>query len=121
MTIRVLLVEDNEDNTKLMEWILEELDCKITYAKDGEQALEVSKGATFDLVLMDIRLPGMSGEQVTEKLRAMPSMKDVPVIAVTAHAVTTELERIRACGFDEIVTKPIDVPELMAKIERLLS
>ena len=113
MSVSILVVEDNPDNMKLINWVLEDEGYALTCVGSAEEALEVLDKETFDLVLMDISLPGMDGKEATRRLRARPESAALPVIAVTAHAVKGELEDILACGVSALVTKPIDDCESM--------
>ena len=120
MNRSVLVVEDNPDNSKLLCWMLEDWDYAVIFADSAEEALSVVEEQRFDLILMDINLPGMGGEEATRQLRKLPSQAGVPIIAVTAHALKSEIENIMAAGFDALITKPIDEEELFSAISKLL-
>ncbi len=119
MAAKILLVEDNPDNRKLIGWILEDGDYDIVVAESGEEALEVIKAHEIDVVLMDVGLPGMSGEEATRRLRSTEEYKSIPIVAVTAHALTTEVDRIMSAGFNDLITKPIDEEKLLALLASL--
>lgn len=114
------LVEDNPDNRLLVCAILEDL-YDITEYETGHEALEGLKANKPDLVLLDISLPGMDGPEVLHHIRSDESLKDLPVIALTAHAMAGDREKYLAMGFDDYLTKPIvDEDVLFKAIKGLL-
>ena len=121
MRERILLVEDNPDNMKLLRWTVEDAGYDYECATTAEEALETLERMSFELVLMDISLPGMSGKAATRKIRNDAKLKDLPVIAVTAHAVLEEESAIWDSGVNDVVTKPIDETTLLNAIRRSLS
>ena len=117
---KIAVVEDNPDNRLLLQVILEGQFELVEYA-DGVSALSGITASPPDLVLMDISLPGMDGEEVLGQLRADPALRDIPAIALTAHAMVGDRERLLQAGFDEYVTKPVvNERVLLDAIERLL-
>jgi two-component system, cell cycle response regulator DivK len=120
VTYRILVVEDNPDNMKLFAWILEDEGYEYQAVGSAEAALEVLSLRDFDLVLMDISLPGMDGKEATRRIRADSRLVGLPVIAVTAHAIKGEDEAILASGVSALVTKPIDEALLLETIGDLL-
>lgn len=104
----ILMVEDNADNADLATWMLEDAGFKVTTAGTAEEGIDLLEREPFDLVLMDISLPGMDGKEAIRWLRAHPTLSSMPVIALTAHAILNERDAIMASGADCIVTKPID-------------
>lgn len=104
----ILMVEDNADNADLATWMLEDAGFKVTTAGTAEEGIDLLERESFDLVLMDISLPGMDGKEAIRWLRAHPTLSSMPVIALTAHAILNERDAIMASGADCIVTKPID-------------
>ena len=110
--MRILVVEDNALNQQLAVELLEEAGVVVSVADDGEAALGCLETGTFDLVLMDIQMPGMDGYTATRRLRSMPGLAGLPVVAMTAHALADERERCLAAGMDDIIVKPV-VPALM--------
>ena len=103
---RVAMVEDNPDNRLLVQAILRDRYQVVEYAT-GQDALDGFAQARPDVVLLDISLPGMDGTEVLERMRQDPGLADVPVIALTAHALEEDRGRYLAVGFDGYVTKPI--------------
>lgn len=115
---KILLVEDSTDNEKLMRLYLEAAGAKISSAQDGQQAIDRASADDFDVVLMDVQMPGLDGLEATRRLRAQGYGR--PIIALTAHALPEEIEKSMAAGCDMHVTKPISKADLIAAIERVL-
>ncbi len=120
MNRRILVVEDNRDNLMLIVDMLRTLRYEVLTATDGQRGLEVARLEKPDLILMDLALPFMDGWTAAEQIKAMPELKHIPIIAVTAHAMIGDRERALRAGCDEYVSKPINMPELAGKISRLL-
>ena len=115
---RVLIVDDHPANRDLLRIMLQAADCETAEAGDGEQALEALKAQSFDLVLMDVRMPVMDGLAATRALRAMDAPTcDVPVLAVTAEAMPEDAARCLAAGMDGHLAKPVTQAKLYAAIE----
>ncbi len=118
--MRVLLVEDNELNRDMLTRRLARRGHQVAHAADGRQALDAAAGdGGIELILMDMSLPEIDGWEVTRRLQADPATRDIPIIALTAHAMQGDRERALAAGCDEYETKPVDLPALLAKMERL--
>ena len=118
---KIAVVEDNPDNRLLVQVILESRYQIDEYA-DGFSALEGLRRKRPDLVLLDVSLPEMDGTQVLRRIRAEDGLRDLPVIALTAHAMAGDREKFIAAGFDDYVTKPIvDETLLLAAIEKLIN
>ena len=122
---RVLLVEDNDVNMMIGVALLEHWGVQVTEAADGAQALAAVALAAasqqpFDVVLMDLQMPGISGYQTTEALRRQHSAAQLPVIALTAAALVSERDRALAAGMNGFLTKPIDPPSLRRALLRAL-
>ncbi len=117
---KILIVEDVELNRDLLVQLLEDA-YQLVEAADGPQGLELARRERPDLVLLDISLPGMDGYEVARQLRADPELGRTPLIAVTAHAMAGDQERIFQQGFDDYIAKPIDEDELWAKVEKHLA
>jgi CheY-like chemotaxis protein len=120
MSARILVVDDNADNRKLLVWILEDEGLSYEEAETAEDALAKLEVGNHELVLMDIGLPGMSGDDATRIIRQHPRLHAMPVIAVTAHAIKGEDTRILASGVNALVTKPVDEVRLVALLRQLL-
>jgi CheY-like chemotaxis protein len=116
---KITVVEDNADNRLLIAALLDGL-YLITAYEGAVEALEGMLRDRPDLVLLDISLPGMDGTALLRRLRATPALRDLPVIAVTAHAMAGDRERYLALGFDHYVAKPIDEEELLGAIRGCL-
>ena len=117
---KVLVVEDNPDNMKLVTWILEDEDYDVTGVGSGEECLECLKTEDFDLILMDISLPGIDGKETTRNLRQQERFRDMPIIALTAHAIKGEDEEILASGVTDLITKPLDEEMLLQRLQTIL-
>ena len=118
---QIALVEDNPDNRLLVQVILEPF-YQVTDYENGAAALDGMRRHKPDLVLLDVSLPGMDGTEVLARVRADAGLRALPVIALTAHAMTGDREKFLAAGFDDYVTKPIlDETLLLSAIEKLLS
>ncbi len=117
----ILVVEDNPDYLKLMAWALEDAGYRFESVVTAEAALAALAGRRFDLVLMDISLPGMDGKEATRRIRADGRHAGLPVVAVTAHAGAGEREAILDSGVCALLTKPIDEDRLLAVIRDCLA
>jgi CheY-like chemotaxis protein len=117
---KILIVEDVELNRDLLVQLLEDR-YLLVEADCGPEGLDLARRERPDLVLLDISLPGMDGYEVARQLRADPELGRTPLIAVTAHAMAGDQERIFAEGFDDYIAKPIDEDELWAKVEKHLA
>lgn len=123
MTARkILVVEDNDMNMQLVEFLLEEGGYEIVKATSGEEALALTHdGLTApDLILMDIHLPGMDGLSVVRALKEDSRTAGVPILALTAHAMRGDRDRFLEAGCDGYISKPIDVKTFVSSIERYL-
>ena len=116
----LLLVEDNEMNRDAISRLLERRGFVVIAAEDGEQGVRVCREAMPDLVLMDLGLPGMDGFQATRLLKADPATAHIPVVALTARALTSDQEAAFAAGCNDYDTKPVDLARLVGKIRTLL-
>ena len=117
---RIALVEDNPDNRLLIRVVLEERFALDEY-ESGADALAGLRQTKPDLVLLDISLPDMDGKELLQQIRDDPTLHDLPVLAVTAHAMTGDREKYLALGFDDYITKPIvDFNLLVEAIEQAL-
>lgn len=121
MNAHILVVEDNSDNSQLVSWILEDEGYGVTCVESGEQCLDLLSREMFDLILMDITLPGMSGKNATRLIRQNPNTSKIPIIALTAHAVMGEQKSILDSGIDCLLIKPLDDEKLLAALRQLLT
>ncbi len=117
---RILLVEDNENNRDMLSRRLQRKGYEVILAEDGRQALEKAEAEKPDLVLMDMSLPEIDGWEATRRLKANPLTAAMPVIALTAHAMSGDREKAMEAGCDDYDTKPVDLASLLAKMEALL-
>ncbi len=116
----ILLVEDNEMNRDMLSRRLERKGYEIILAVDGAQGVAVATERAPDLILMDMSLPVLDGWEATRLLKAADSTAQIPVIALTAHAMSEDRERALAAGCDDYDTKPVELPRLLEKIEAQL-
>ena len=121
MARTLLLVEDNEMNREVLERRLTKRGYRVLTANNGEQAVTIFRTEDLDLILMDLSLPVMDGWTATEKIRSIQDRHQVPIIALTAHAMSGDRQRALDSGCDEYETKPINLKNLLGKIEHLCS
>jgi len=117
---RILYVEDNEDNIFMLKRRLEKLGYAVDSARNGREGMERAYRDRPDLILMDLGLPIIDGWTATRQLKDDPETANIPIIALTAHAMQSELQRARDAGCDDIDTKPVSLKRLLAKIEALI-
>jgi CheY-like chemotaxis protein len=123
-TIRVLAADDNEINRQIVAALLEPFGLELTLANDGREALEAFGGGAFDLVLMDIQMPGMNGLEATRLIRALEAREGrprTPVLALSANVMTHQVTEYMTSGFDGVVAKPIQAERLVAAINAALA
>lgn len=118
---RILLVEDNEMNRDMLSRRLERRGYQVALAVDGESGVEMARIEPPDLVLMDMSLPVLDGWEATRRLKSQPATRHVPIIALTAHAMSSDRDKALEAGCDDYDTKPVELPRLLIKIEALLS
>lgn len=118
---RILVVDDNPTNLKLVCSVLEMEGHEIHRAEDAELALEIIRSLPFDLILMDIELPGMDGLTLTKLLKSDPSTRHIPVVAITAYAMKGDNEKAFEVGCAGYITKPIDTRQFPIQISKILS
>ncbi len=116
----ILLVEDREDNRVLAKKLLERAGFRVVEATDGREALEQVAAQRPDLLLLDMSLPLVDGWTVARTLRQSPDFKDLLIVALTAHAMDGDRERVLEAGCDEFLTKPIEVAKFIPTIRRIL-
>ena len=117
---KILLVEDNEMNRDMLMRRLIRRGYEVATASDGEEALEKARTEQPDVILMDLSLPGIDGWKVTRLLKADEEHRAIPIIALTAHAMTSDRDNALAAGCDDYDTKPVDFDRLLTKVENLL-
>ncbi len=118
---KILLVEDNEDNRDMLSRRLQRKGYDIVIAVDGVQGVEAAQAERPDLILMDLSLPLMDGWEATRRIKKAPTTSRIPVIALTAHAMSGDREKALQAGCDDYDTKPVDLKRLLPKIEALLA
>ncbi len=116
----ILYVEDNPDNRMLVRRVLMSEGYTVHEASNATQAFEVLKTIKPDLILMDINMPEMDGYTLTSKIRALPNMKTVPIIALTANVMKGDRERSLEAGCDGYIQKPIDIDTITTQIQRFM-
>lgn len=117
----ILIVEDNENNRMLVRDVLQSRGYGTAETDTAEEALRLARASRPALILMDIQLPGMNGMEALKLLRADPDTRDIPVMAVTASAMTHDRQRIMATGFDAYQSKPINVREFVDAVRAVLA
>ena len=118
---KILLVEDNEDNRDMLSRRLIRKGYDVSQANDGGAGVAQALAEAPDLILMDMSLPVLDGWEATRRVKENPATRAIPIIALTAHAMADDREKALAAGCDDYDTKPIDLPRLLEKIERLLA
>ncbi len=117
---KILIVEDNELNRDMLSRRLQRRGYEILIATDGEQGVELARTAAPDLVLMDMSLPGLDGWEATRLLKADAATVQLPIIALTAHAMSSDREKAMDAGCDDYDTKPVELVRLLGKMENWL-
>jgi CheY-like chemotaxis protein len=118
---RILLVEDNDMIREMLSERLERKGFQVRLAVDGAQGIEAARSESPDLILLDMSLPVIDGWQAAKQLKAAAETQAIPIIALTAHAITGDREKTLAAGCDDYSTKPVDFPQLLGKIQTLLN
>ncbi len=118
---KILLVEDNEMNRDMLSRRLQRRGFEVRLAVDGAQGVELARAEVFDAILMDMSLPVLNGWDATRALKSDPATKAVPIIALTAHAMSGDREKALEAGADDYDTKPIELPRLLDKLQALIA
>ena len=117
---KILLVEDNEMNRDMLSRRLERRGYQVVIAVDGAEGVRMAEAEAPALILMDMSLPVLDGWEATRQIKAAPATGGIPIIALTAHAMSGDREKAIEAGCDDFDTKPVDLPRLLAKIDALL-
>jgi two-component system cell cycle response regulator DivK len=117
--MKILYVEDNDDNVYMLKNRLSRAGFTVVVATNGAQGIAMASSEQPDLILMDLTLPDIDGEEATRRIKADPATKRIPVIALTANAMAGDKEKALAAGCDDFDTKPVDMPRLLDKIAAL--
>lgn len=117
---RVLIVDDDPDNVGVLELVLGFHNASTRIAASGEECLRLMREAAPNLLLIDIQMPGMTGYELLEHIRANDDWRDIPAVAVTAHAMSGDADRVMRAGFDGYISKPIDVASLVDDLRSIL-
>ena len=118
---KILIVEDNEMNRDMLSRRLVKKGFEVEIAFDGQQGHDMALSLQPDLILLDMSLPVMDGWEVARRLKSLDEARAIPIIALTAHAMAGDREKALEAGCDDYDTKPVDFPQLLAKIETLLA
>ena len=118
---RILLVEDHDMIREMLSERLKNAGYQVLIAVDGAQGVALAQSETPDLILMDMGLPVLDGWQATRQIKAASQKRPTPIIALTAHVIAGEREKCLAVGCDDYVSKPVDFPQLLTKIQALLA
>ena len=119
--VKILYIEDNEDNLYMLSNRLMRRGYEVVSARDGEQGIAMAGSEAPALILMDLSLPVIDGWEATRRLKTEPLTRNIPVIALSAHAMAGDREKAIAAGCDDYDTKPVELPRLLEKIAALLS
>ena len=117
--MKILYVEDNDDNVYMLKNRLSRAGFTVVIATNGAQGIAMATSEQPDLILMDLTLPDIDGEEATRRIKADPATKHIPVIALTANAMSGDREKAVGAGCDDFDTKPVDMPRLLEKIGAL--
>jgi CheY-like chemotaxis protein len=117
---KILLVEDNEMNRDMLSRRLVRSGYEVVIAVNGEEGVTLARTASPDVILMDMSLPVLDGWEATRRVKSDPGTREIPVIALTAHAMSGDREKAREAGCDDFDTKPVEYTRLLSKIEGLL-
>jgi two-component system, cell cycle response regulator DivK len=120
MSKRILVIEDTEDNRQIVRDLLASVGYETIEAIDGAAGVAMAEAQRPDLILMDIQLPEIDGYEATRRIRAIPELARVPIIAVTSYALSGDEAKTRAAGCDGYVAKPFSPRQLLAKIREFL-
>lgn len=117
--VRVLYVEDNEDNVYMLSERLRRKDFEVVVARNGAQGVAMAETEHPDVILMDLDLPIINGWDATRRIKASPESRHIPIVALSAHAMSTDKDKALAAGCDEFETTPVNLERLLQKIAKL--
>jgi CheY-like chemotaxis protein len=120
MSHLILLVEDNEDNQTVYRTILEHYGYEVVAAMDGETGVRLARERNPDLILMDVSIPLLDGWEATKLLKSAEETRDIPIIALTAHALASDRDRAKEVGCDGYLAKPVEPRKVVEEVERML-
>ena len=120
MKKRILVVEDQEDNRRILHDLLSKAGYDLIEAENGEDAVASAQASRPDLILMDIQLPLLDGYEATRRIKADPDLKSIPIIVVTSYALSGDEDKARLAGCDDYVAKPFSPRQLLAKVKEYL-
>jgi CheY-like chemotaxis protein len=118
---RILFVEDDEMSRDVISTRLQRSGFSVVLAEDGQKALELVAAETFDLIVLDMSMPVLAGWEVAARLKANPATASIPILALSAHAMSSDRKRALDAGCGDFDSKPVNLPRLLGKIEALLS
>lgn len=120
MTKRILVIEDTEDNRRILRDLLTNAGFSVLEATDGEKGVAAAAAEHPDLILMDIQLPVIDGYEATRRIKAAPESKDIPIVAVTSYALSGDEAKARAAGCDGYIAKPFSPRQILAMVRDFL-
>jgi CheY-like chemotaxis protein len=118
---RILFVEDDDMSRDVISTRLLRSGFDVTMAEDGKKALDILKTETFDLIILDMSMPGLTGWEMAAKLKASPATASIPILALSAHAMSMDRKKALDAGCGDFDSKPVNLPRLLGKIAALLS
>lgn len=118
--MKILYVEDDDNNIYVLKNRLTRAGYTVLVATDGEKGVAMATAEQPDLILMDLRMPVLDGWEATKRIKAQPETRHIPIIALTAHAMSGDREQALAAGCDDFDTKPVEMPRLLEKVRALL-
>jgi two-component system cell cycle response regulator DivK len=120
MSKRILVIEDQEDNRRILRYLLKSADYEVLESLTGEDGVALAERERPDLILMDIQLPGLDGYEATRRIKSNPALRHIPIIVVTSYALSGDDVKAFEAGCDAYVTKPFSPRQLLAKIRQYL-
>ena len=121
MTKRILIVEDHEENRRILRLLLTKHEYEVLEAVDGEEGVTMAEEMHPDLILMDIQLPGVDGYEATRRIKGNPALQKIPIIVVTSYALSGDDAKAFAAGCDAYIAKPVNLRKLLATVREFLA